>query len=95
MHPDAETAMPVEFARSNVVEVRIEGLVRRTPSLASDGSLDGAPLTKIYVKVYARNAAGAVRFPRTATPTCAAGSTTRWSAPPAVSSDAERTRSCC
>ena len=75
----AETAVPLpaEFARSNVVvEVRAQGLVRRTPSLASAmtvqtsdnyGQLqvrakDGAPLAKVYVKVYARNAAGAVRF---------------------------------
>jgi hypothetical protein len=36
----------------------------------------GKTLPKVYVKVYAKLADGSVKFHRTATPTCAGGSTT-------------------
>ena len=72
-----EVALPVEFASRNVlVEVRGGGVVRRAPSYSNAldvrmietyGQLQvrhvttGEPLSKVYVKVYARTASG-VRF---------------------------------
>ena len=74
---ETRVPMPSDFAQGNVVvEARGAGLVRRTQSLSSSmavqvigsygqvevRSKDGKPLPAVYVKCYARNEDGKVRF---------------------------------